>query len=178
MVFRDRTDAGRRLGAALTRLRAEDVVVLGLPRGGVPVAFEVAKALDAPLDVIVVRKLGVLFQPELVMGAIDEGGVRVLNDEVLHLSRVKPSTLATVEAREREVVEKRATRLRQGHPRRSLIGKTAIIVVDRVTRSDEPNQRGIGGILLTGKLSDDEFAAHAHRRAETTGVTRDASSFR
>ncbi|WP_345451153.1 phosphoribosyltransferase family protein [Arthrobacter gyeryongensis] len=66
--FRDRVDAGRRLGQRLAPLKGQDVVVLGLPRGGVPVAFEVAKALDAPLDVIVVRKLGVPFQPELAMG--------------------------------------------------------------------------------------------------------------
>lgn len=132
MVFRDRTDAGRQLGVRLGRLQGEDVVVLGLARGGVPVAFEVSKALDAPLDVIIVRKLGVPFQPEFAMGAIGEGGVRILNDEVLHRSRVEPSALATVETREREVVEKRATRLRQGHPRRSLIGKTAIIVDDGI----------------------------------------------
>ena len=80
MVFADRADAGRRLAARLGHLRGEPVVVLGLPRGGVPVAFEVAPALDAPLDVIVVRKLGVPFQPELGMGAVGEGGVRIIND--------------------------------------------------------------------------------------------------
>ena len=74
MRFADRVDAGQRLAERLDRLRGEDVVVLGLPRGGVPVAFEVARALDAPLDVIVVRKLGVPFQPELAMGAVGEGG--------------------------------------------------------------------------------------------------------
>ncbi|NUP58911.1 MAG: phosphoribosyltransferase, partial [Pseudarthrobacter sp.] len=71
--FLNRADAGRRLGKRLAGLRGQDVVVLGLPRGGVPVAFEVAKVLDAPLDVIVVRKLGVPFQPEVAMGAIGEG---------------------------------------------------------------------------------------------------------
>ena len=81
MVLVDRVDAGRQLAARLQHLRGESVVVLGLPRGGVPVAFEVARALGAPLDVIVVRKLGVPFQPELGMGAIGEDGVRVLNDE-------------------------------------------------------------------------------------------------
>ena len=78
-MFADRADAGRRLAAKLGHLRGEPVVVLGLPRGGVPVAFEVARALGAPLDVIVVRKLGVPFQPELGMGAIGEDGVRVIN---------------------------------------------------------------------------------------------------
>ncbi|WP_258190794.1 phosphoribosyltransferase family protein [Arthrobacter sp. PAMC25284] len=73
-IFEDRVDAGRRLGRRVAELRGQDVVVLGLPRGGVPVAYEVAAALDAPLDVIVVRKLGLPYQPELAMGAIGEGG--------------------------------------------------------------------------------------------------------
>ena len=76
MVFADRDDAGRRLAARLGHLRGEPIVVLGLPRGGVPVAFQVARALGAPLDVIIVRKLGVPFQPELGMGAVGEDGVR------------------------------------------------------------------------------------------------------
>ena len=87
VVFADRVDAGRQLAKRLDFLRGQDVVVLGLPRGGVPVAYEVAKALDAPLDVIVVRKLGVPFQPEVAMGAIGEGGSRVLDPDVLALVR-------------------------------------------------------------------------------------------
>ena len=78
--FDDRVDAGRQLAERLASLRGQDVVVLGLPRGGIPVAFEVAQALQAPLDVLVVRKLGVPFQPELAFGAIGEGGVRVINE--------------------------------------------------------------------------------------------------
>ena len=80
MSFANRADAGRCLGARLQHLRSESVVVLGLPRGGVPVAFEVARALNAPLDVIVVRKLGVPYMPELGMGAIGERGVRLIPD--------------------------------------------------------------------------------------------------
>src|SRR5262245_40154184 len=83
MRFRDRTQAGQLLAGSLEHLRGSDMVVLGLPRGGVPVAFEVARVLGAPLDVIVVRKLGVPFQPELAMGAIGEGGIRVSNEEVI-----------------------------------------------------------------------------------------------
>ncbi len=79
IVFQDRVEAGRHLAALLGHLSGQDVVVLGLPRGGVPVAAEVARALDAPLDVIVVRKLGVPRQPELAMGAIGEGGVRLVD---------------------------------------------------------------------------------------------------
>lgn len=86
MLFADRAEAGRRLAARLSRLRGGDVVVLGLPRGAVPVAFQVATRLQAPLDVLVVRKLGVPFQPELAMGAVGEGGVRVVNDSMVAMA--------------------------------------------------------------------------------------------
>jgi predicted phosphoribosyltransferase len=99
--FRDRHDAGIRLATRLEHLARDEPVVVGLPRGGVPVAFEVAKALGAPLDVIVVRKIGVPFQPELGMGAVGEDGVCVLNEDVVRLARVSPDELAGVEARER-----------------------------------------------------------------------------
>ena len=107
-MFANRVDAGRRLAAQLQHLRGGEVVVVGLPRGGVPVALEVALALDAPLDVIVVRKLGVPFQPELGMGAIGEGGVRVINEEVVRLAGVSASELAAVEQRERVELARRA----------------------------------------------------------------------
>ena len=82
-VFRDRTDAGVRLAHDLERFRDDDPVVVALPRGGVPVAFEIARALGAPLDVVVVRKLGLPSQPELAMGAVGEGGATVVNDRVV-----------------------------------------------------------------------------------------------
>lgn len=132
MFFADRLDAGRRLAARLEHLRDDSVVVLGLPRGGVPVAAEVARALDAPLDVIVVRKLGVPFQPELGMGAIGEDGVRILNDEILAMTRVSQSELATVESRERAELERRARRFRGDRPRTSLEGRTVVVVDDGV----------------------------------------------
>lgn len=130
MVFADRIEAGQRLAARLAHLRGEDVVVLGLPRGGVPVALEVARALDAPLDVIVVRKLGVPVQPELAMGAIGEDGVRVINDAVMRLARVAEADLEEVEARERLELERRARRYRGDRPRAPLSGKTAIVIDD------------------------------------------------
>lgn len=117
MGFVDRVDAGRRLAARLDHLAHEPVVVLGLPRGGVPVAFEVAEALRAPLDVIVVRKLGVPFQPELGMGAIGEDGVRVVNEAIVRSARVSEAGLAEVEARERAELERRARRFRCRFPR-------------------------------------------------------------
>jgi putative phosphoribosyl transferase len=132
VLFVDRVDAGRRLADRLQHLRGKDAVVLGLPRGGVPVAFEVAQALDAPLDVIVVRKLGVPFQPELGMGAIGEDGVRIINPEIVQLARVTDAELAEVERRERAELERRARRFRGDRPRVAVAGKTAVVVDDGI----------------------------------------------
>lgn len=133
MRFSDRTEAGRQLAALLEpRFRDTDVVVLGLPRGGVPVASEVARALGAPLDVIVVRKLGVPFQPELAMGAIGEDGVRVINDDVVRAAKVSHAEIAAIEAAERAEIERRAERFRTGRPRIPIAGKTVIIVDDGI----------------------------------------------
>jgi putative phosphoribosyl transferase len=132
MVFADRADAGRRLAARLQHLAGERVVVLGLPRGGVPVALEVARALGAPLDVIVVRKLGVPFQPELGMGAIGEDGVVVISQEIVRAAGVSAEELAGVGARERAEVERRAWRYRGGRPRQPLGGRVAVVVDDGI----------------------------------------------
>jgi putative phosphoribosyl transferase len=131
-MFADRVDAGRRLADRLRHLRGQDGVVLGLPRGGVPVAFEVAQALDAPLDVIVVRKLGVPFHPELGMGAIAEDGVRIINADVVRLARVTDAELAEVEQRERSELERRARRFRGDRPRVAIAGKIAVVVDDEI----------------------------------------------
>ena len=130
--FRDRAAAGRRLAERLGYLADEDVVVLGLPRGGVPVAFEVAAALQAPLDVIVVRKLGVPYQPELAMGAIGEDGVLVLNDEVVAIAGVAEAELAALERSERAGLERLAMRFRDGRARAPLAGRTAVVVDDGI----------------------------------------------
>jgi putative phosphoribosyl transferase len=132
MVFADRDDAGRRLAARLEYLRGEPVVVLGLPRGGVPVASQVARVLDAPLDVLVVRKLGVPWQPELAMGAVGEGGVRVINRQVVRAARVSTEDLAAVTAREQAAVEARAARYRAQWPRLPLDGRVAVVVDDGI----------------------------------------------
>jgi len=128
--FRDREEAGRLLADRLAELHPADPVVLALPRGGVPVAYPVAAALGAPLDVVVVRKLGVPFQHELAMGAVGEDGVRVLDDEVVEACRIRADELAEVEARERAEVERRAQRYRDGAPRVQLVGHTAVVVDD------------------------------------------------
>ena len=132
IMFADLVDAGRQLAVRLEYLRGQDVVVLGLPRGGVPVAFEVAAALDAPLDVIMVRKLGVPIQPELAMGAIGEGGVEVLNAEVLTHARVTEEQLHTIERRERAMLEARVALLPRDRERVDLNGRIAVIVDDGI----------------------------------------------
>ncbi|MEW1953461.1 phosphoribosyltransferase family protein [Terrabacter sp. NPDC080008] len=132
VVFEDRQDAGSRLVGQLGFLDGEDVVVLGLPRGGVPVAAVVARALGAPLDVIVVRKLGVPFQPELAMGAIGEGGTSVVDRHMVRRARVSEEELEAVEGRERAVLQARVQRLRQGRPRVDLRGRVAVVVDDGI----------------------------------------------
>jgi putative phosphoribosyl transferase len=132
MSFLDRSDAGRRLAHRMLHLRGEDVVVLALPRGGVPVAAEVARALGAPLDVIVVRKLGVPVQPELGMGAIGEGDVRIINPEVVAITHVTDAEIAAVERRERAELDRRARRFRGDRPRTPLAGRTAVIIDDGI----------------------------------------------
>src|SRR5512143_4314522 len=108
MIFRDRAEAGRRLARELSRYaRRPDVVVLGLPRGGVPVAFEVARALEAPLDVFVVRKLGVPGHVELAMGAIASGGVRFVNDHVVRALAIPAAVIERVATEERRELERR-----------------------------------------------------------------------
>jgi uncharacterized protein (TIGR00369 family) len=132
MRFRDRSDAGRQLASRLLPLRGEDAVVLGLPRGGVAVAAEVARALGAPLDVILVRKLGVPAQPELGMGAIGEGDARVINADVVRYAGVSETDITAVERRERSELERRIKRFRGDAPREPLAGRIAVLVDDGI----------------------------------------------
>jgi predicted phosphoribosyltransferase/dienelactone hydrolase len=136
MPFLDRADAGRRLAGLLAGRpaieRGAGTVVLGLPRGGIPVAYEIARALGAPLDVILVRKVGLPAQPELAMGALGEDGVRVVNDDVVEAEQISDRQFARVEERERAELGRRAARYRAGHPRIPLSGKTAIVVDDGI----------------------------------------------
>jgi predicted phosphoribosyltransferase len=130
-VFRDRTHAGQVLARALTAFaNRPDVLVLGLPRGGVPVAFEVAEALHAPLDVFVVRKLGVPGREEYAMGALASGGVRVINDKVLSLLDIPQQAVdAVIESEQREL-ERRESLYRDGRPPIDVRGRTVILVDD------------------------------------------------
>jgi predicted phosphoribosyltransferase len=131
MLFRNRTDAGRALGERLTAWAGRpDVLVLGLPRGGIPVANEVARLLGAPLDVFVVRKLGVPGQEELAMGAIATGGVRVVNDDVVASLGLSQATLDRVAAVERLELERRERSYRGSRPPPDVAGATVIVVDD------------------------------------------------
>lgn len=131
-AFVDRVDGGRCLAERLQHLRGRDVVVLGIPRGGVPVAAEVARSLGAPLDVVVVRKLGLPWQPELAMGAIGEGGYRVLDRDLVARTGVSAEQLREVERRERLVLDSRVELLRKGRPPADLTGRVAVVVDDGI----------------------------------------------
>ena len=131
--FFDRTEAGQIVAENLSNYASrDDVIVLALPRGGVPVAAEVAKRLNAPLDVFVVRKLGLPGHPELAMGAIASGGVRVFNGEVLNALRIADEVIDAVSAQELIEVQRRERAYRAGLPPIDVEGKTVIVVDDGV----------------------------------------------
>ncbi|MFP3914534.1 MAG: phosphoribosyltransferase, partial [Actinomycetota bacterium] len=132
LYFADREEAGRRLSRQLEHLRDAGPVILGLPRGGVPVAGEVAGYLDAPFDVVVVRKLGVPWQPELAMGAIGEDGIRILNREVMEALGVGEAQLREVEERERRELHRRVGTFRGDRPPLPLEDRVAVLVDDGV----------------------------------------------
>lgn len=132
MIFRDRIDAGQRLAGLLRPLKVKNVVVIGLPRGGVPVAFEVAKAFQAPLDVIIVRKISVPWQPELALGAIGEGRQIFLNAEIVSELGISEDELELIETRELANIETRAMRFRKDGKHLDLRDRTVIIVDDGI----------------------------------------------
>src|SRR5213083_247956 len=131
MLFRDRAEAGRVLATKLQAYAGRpDVLVLALPRGGVPVAYEVAQALHAPLDVFVVRKLGVPGHEELAMGAIATGGARMLNRDVVEAFGIPPHVIEAVAEREQRELERRERSYRGDRPEPEVRGRTAILVDD------------------------------------------------
>ncbi len=134
MPFENRSDAGRRLARELVRYKDQRPVVLALPRGGVPVAAEIAAALEAPLDLIVVRKVGVPFQPELAMGAIVEGGAPIIvrNEDVLALASIEEADFRSVCERELGEIERRRQRYLGRRERPVIAGRTAIVVDDGI----------------------------------------------
>lgn len=167
--FRDRGEAGERLAADLQRYAGDpSLLVLGLPRGGVPVAFEVARVLRAPLDVFLVRKLGVPGHEELAMGAIASGGVRVLNEEVVQALRIPEEAIAAVAAREEEELARRERAYRGDRPAPPVGGRTVILVDDGLAtgstmkaaaaalRQQHP-QRLIVGVPVAARSTCEEF---------------------
>jgi putative phosphoribosyl transferase len=134
MPFRDRSDAGRRLASELVRYKDQRPVVLALPRGGVPVAAEIAAALEAPLDLVLVRKIGVPYQPELAMGAVVDGGAPIIvrNEDVLALAGVEEADFKAVCERELGEIERRSQRYLGRRERPDIAGRTAIVVDDGI----------------------------------------------
>jgi putative phosphoribosyl transferase len=154
MIYSDRRHAGRRLADELADYRGRaDALVLALPRGGVPVAFEVARALDLPLDVLVVRKIGVPGQPEYALGALASGGLCVLNHELVEALAIRPEALREVIDAERSELIRRERRYRGDRPRPPLAGRCVLLVDDG---------------LATG--SSMKVALQAARRAEAAEV--------
>jgi len=171
-LYQDRTEAGRILATKLTAYaNRKDVLVLALPRGGVPVAFEVAKELHAPLDVFVVRKLGVPGHEELAMGAIASGGVRVLNDSLVRDLRLPSRLIEIVAAKEQQELARREVLYREGRPPIPLSGRTAVLVDDglatgatmlaaaRSLRQQKP-RRIVVAVPVAAPDACEEFQAH------------------
>lgn len=129
-IFRDRKDAGERLGKRLAAYRDEAPIILALPRGGVPVGFEISHALDAPLDVFIARKLGAPGQPELGIGAVAQGGTRVMNERMVERLGIPEDYLEWITSREEAEVERRLLLLRGDRPEPEVNGRTIILVDD------------------------------------------------
>ena len=174
-MYRDRRDAGEQLADALPRL--DNPVVLGLPRGGVPVAAIVAGRLGAPLDVIVVRKVGVPWHPEVAMGAIGEGGARVTDERTMRWAGVSADEFAAVEARERRTLDARVTALRRNRPPLSLDGKTALIVDDGIATGATmrvavlvARDRGAASVVVAAPVAAADTVAMLEREADAVVV--------
>lgn len=171
--YADRADAGRRLAECLDCYRDDSPLVLGLPRGGVPVAFEVAKALAAPLDVLVVRKLGVPGQPELAFGAIGEDGVRVINEAVLRHVVISDAEIGEVEAEQRTELARRVARYRRGRTPQPLAGRTVLIVDDGFATGSTARAaclvaraRGAAKVVLAAPIGAPDTVAELHSCAD------------
>ena len=158
--------------------------MLGLPRGGVPVAAEIARVLHLPLDVIVVRKLGVPGRAELAMGAVGEGGVTVLNHRVLSAAGVLPEELARVAERERAAVERRVRELRGGRPAAPIAGRIAVVVDDGIATGataraacQVARAREAGYVVLAAPVAPPDVALSASDAADEVVVLQTPASF-
>ena len=171
--FRDRSEAGRLLGERVTYLKSEQPIVLALARGGVPVAFEVAQALHGPLDVLLVRKLGVPFHPELAFGAIGEDDTQVLNTKLVQRLGISREGVAAVARRERAELLRRVALYRGNRAPLELVGRTVIIVDDGLATGatarvavEVARARGAKRIIIAVPVSPPEVAAELGRLAD------------
>ena len=189
-MFRDRREAGQRLAEHLVAYRSDpNVVVVGLPRGGVPVAREVATVLGAPLDVIIVRKLGVPRQPELAMGAIGEGGARYVDEDLVRRMGVSSASVAAVEQQERSELESRAQLFDICRPGVTLGGRVVIVVDDGLATGSTARAAcqvaraaGARRVVLAvpvapsdwaqrlREVADEHVAVETHRRFRAVGL--------
>ena len=184
MLFVDRADAGRQLAQRLLHVRGTDAVVVALPRGGVPVAAEVARELRVPLDVIVVRKLGVPFQPEFGFGAIGEGGARIIDDRVARQARLTTQGMASVETRERARLDRQLGQLRDGRPPVPLAGRTAVVVDDGIATGSTARAaclvaraRGARRVIVAVPVGAPEVVASLRRDADEVICLHTPASF-
>jgi putative phosphoribosyl transferase len=185
MIFADRAEAGRFLASKLTQYAdRQDVIVLALPRGGVPVAFEVARALHAPLDVFLVRKLGLPGHEELAMGAIASGGARVLNENVVRALRIPENVIEAVAAAEQRELERRERIYREDRPPPNLRGRTVILVDDGLATGSTMRaavlalrQQGAARIVVAVPVGAPETCAEFQREADEVICARTPEPF-
>jgi putative phosphoribosyl transferase len=176
-MFADRRDAGAQLAEVLTKHAAAKPIVVGLPRGGVPVAAQVASRLGAPLDVVVVRKLGCPWQPELGIGALAEGGVRVLNEVLIDELGIGRDDLDAVIAREQAEVDRRVRRYRQGRAPIPLTDRVVILVDDGLATGytaraaiESMRRRGANRVILAVPVASKDSAANLREAADEVVV--------
>jgi putative phosphoribosyl transferase len=172
-IFRDRTDAGARLATRLEAYRGQDVLVLGIPRGGVPVAAEIARRLDAELDIVVARKLGAPFQPELAIGAVTANGGRYLNQALIQEAGVTDEFLQEVTAEEMAEARRREDRFRANRPAPRIAGRTVIVVDDGLATGAtmwaavrSMRQRGPARLVVAVPVSPPETCAALRAEAD------------
>ena len=172
-MFQDRIDAGRQLAARLAQYADRQPIVIGLPRGGVPVAAEVARTLHAPLDVIVVRKLGTPGNPELGFGAISEEDVVVFNQEVLRLDGIRQPDIDHAIARERIELQRRLITIREHHPQLTLRDRTVVIVDDGIATGVDARAaarvaraRGAAVVVLAMPVAPSDWTITLEREAD------------
>lgn len=183
--FENRAEAGRALAPKLEHLRERRPLVLALPRGGVPVGAEIARALDAPLDILLVRKLGAPFQPELAMGAIGEDGVRVLDEGILNRLRIGRRRIDAVEIRERQRLEQASERFRTYRPAGiAWQGRAAIVIDDGIATGSTvvaacqvARERQVAHLVVAAPVATESAVARLEEIADEVVVVSTPAEF-